>query len=149
VVLNKASSLKREWITVHDASLPIAIDGTVGVKAAYESERRGGNYVYLTSYDLKAKEAVTAVEVRFLVFNVWGGHIRTLSASEIVDIPAGGNAKFNGKWSLFSENEASEYYASIAYIARVRTSSGRVIESDRKAVLSEVRKLAKKFSEED
>jgi hypothetical protein len=45
-----------------------------------------------------------------------------------------------------SENEMSEHYASIAYIARVRTADGRVIEADPAAAVAEARKFSKKFT---
>lgn len=46
IVLNKESGLTREWITVHDSSLPADITGTVGVKTIYKSGERysSGSY---------------------------------------------------------------------------------------------------------
>lgn len=41
IVLNKESSLTREWITVHHAGLPVSFDGTVGVAARYKPDRGG------------------------------------------------------------------------------------------------------------
>jgi hypothetical protein len=35
IVLNKESSMKRVWITVHDDKLPVTIQGTIGVKSIY------------------------------------------------------------------------------------------------------------------
>jgi hypothetical protein len=31
IIVNKNSSLNREWITMHDAGLPVDLEGTVGV----------------------------------------------------------------------------------------------------------------------
>ena len=151
IVLNKESSLTREWITVHDSSLPADISGTVGVKTIYESGERysSGSYKYSAEYTITTKEALSAVEVRFLTFDIWGDHSRNLSATDIIDMDAGGTKKFDGKWNVYSENEVSEYYASIAYIAQVRTKSGRVIKADPKVVLEQARKFSKKFVEGD
>lgn len=147
IVLNKESSLTREWITVHDSSLPADILGTVGVKTIYESGDRysSGRYKYSAEYTITAKEALSAIEVRFLTFDIWGDHSRNLSATDIVDMDAGSTKKFNAKWNVYSENEVSEYYASIAYIAQVRTKSGRVIKADPKVVLEQARKFSKKL----
>lgn len=151
IVLNKESSLEREWITIHDNSIPADLVGTVGVKTIYESGGRysNGKYMYKASYTVKVKDALTAVEVIFLTFDIWGNHIRTLSTTEIIDLNAGEKRTFDTMWILYSENEASEYYASIAYIAQVRTKAGRVIKADPKIIIEEARKFSSKFSESD
>lgn len=60
-----------------------------------------------------------------------------------------GKRSVDAAWNLFSENEASEFYASIAYIAKVRTKAGRILASDTAPVLEEARKFSSKFSAED
>lgn len=146
IVLNKNSSLNREWITVHDESLPITISSTIGVKTIYESAGRSGDYLYKTGFSLQAKEPITAFELRFLLFDLWGKHIKTLSFTEVSDFT--GSKDFVGSWKVFNENEVSEYYASIAYLARIRTQSGRVVEANPVVVLDEARKFSKKFTED-
>lgn len=113
IVLNRGSSLTREWITIHDTSIPADISGTAGVTTIYDSGERysSGSYQYSAEYSVISKEALSAVEVRFLIFDIWGNHSRTLSATDIVDMAAGSTKKFDGKWNIYSENEASEYYA--------------------------------------
>lgn len=151
IVINKESSLAREWITIHDNSIPADISGTVGVKIIYESGARhsSGRYQYNAEYSFTAKEALSAIEVRFLTFDIWGDHSRNLSVTHVVDIAAGTTEKFGGKWNIYSENEVCQYYASIAYIAQVRTKSGRVIKANPKIVLEQARKFSKKFAEGD
>lgn len=151
VVLNEESSLQREWITIHDNAIPADLVGTVGVKTIYQSGGRysSGDYMYTADYKVKATEDLTAIELRLLTFDVWGDHVRNLSATEIVDLKAGEVREFHPGWNVFSENEASEYYASIAYIARVRTKSGRVIKADPAIVVEEARKFSEKFQASD
>ena len=52
---------------------------------------------------------------------------------------------FDAKWDTRSLSrpidECLKYYASIAYIARVRTKAGRVVETSFPAVLQEARKF--------
>ena len=151
IVLNGDSSLTREWITVHDSIIPADIEGTAGVTTIYERGRNysNGDYKYTSEFTLTSSEALSAFEVRFLTFDIWGDHVRNLSITKIMDIPAGEQKKITGKWNVYSENEVSEYYASIAYIAQVRTASGQVIKADPKVVLEEARKFTEKFAEGD
>lgn len=145
IVLNKESSLTREWITIHDDSLPVDIVGTTGVNTAYGDRK----YQYGAEYSIKTKEAISAIEVRFLTFDIWGNHVRNLSATGIQDVKAGVTQKFDAKWNEYSENRVSEYYASIAYIAQVRTADGRVVKANPETVLKEARKFSDKFSKSD
>jgi len=55
----------------------------------------------------------------------------------------------SSEWNAFTENEVSEYYASIAFVARVRTQGGRVFNADTMRVLEEARKFSRKFSPEN
>lgn len=142
IVLNKASSLEREWVTVNNSGVPAQLVGAVPLTTAFKSEGYSGAYSYMAEYEIDAKEPLSAVEVKFLTFDVWGEHQRTLSGNDIMDLTAG-RTKLAGQWRMVSENEASEYYASIAYVARVRTKAGRVIVADVAPVIAE----AKKFSE--
>ena len=107
IVINKESSLTREWITIHDSALPVDISGTVGVKTIYESGERysRGNYQYSAEYTITTTEAISAIEVRFLTFDIWGNHARNLSATKIIDLGAGSTKMFDGKWNGYSENE--------------------------------------------
>lgn len=145
VVLNKESSLEREWITIHDDTLPVDIVGTTGTTVIYGNSE----YNYKSEYSIITKEPVAAIEIRFLTFDLWGNLIQTLTATEIVDLKAGETRNFTGQWSLYSENQASEYYASIAFIAQVRTSAGKVVRPNLKIALDEARKFSSKFAESD
>ena len=86
IVLNKESSLQREWITIHNDSIPADLIGTVGVKTTYEAggSYSSGGYRYNADYTVKANEDLTAVEVKFLTFDIWRDLLRNLSATDIV-----------------------------------------------------------------
>ena len=49
----------------------------------------------------------------------------------------------------YPENTAREFYASIAYIAQVRTKDGRVLKANTEAIIQEARKFSEKFSVSD
>lgn len=150
---DNSKSLRREWIAIADARMPARIMRTPGV--TIDSKNYGGRYQYAATYDIEATEPLAAIEVRFICFDVWGQHTKTLSAEQVVDIPTdsgtGKQAPFtfsdDSKWSIFSEKEASGHYASIAFVARVRTQSGRVVECDPTPVVTEAKKLSSKFTE--
>jgi len=149
IVLNKGSSLKREWFVVRDPDAPVQIDGLTGIRVRYNSGERysSGNFEYNATYSIIPKEPVSAVEVRFVVFDVFGRLVRTLSSTEVEDAAA--KKEFKAGWRVWSENEASEAFASVAYVAQVRTSAGRVYEANSAAVLEQVRKVSKRITEAD
>ena len=147
IAIAKDSSLKREWIAAHDSTMPADLDGTPGVTTVYVSKEYGGNYFYSAKIPLEIKQAVRAVEIRFLVFDVWGNHVRTLSSDSVADI-APGKTTLNSKWSIYSENEVEAHYASIGYVARVRLVDGRIVEIPQDAIIAEARRFAKKFTPE-
>jgi hypothetical protein len=90
-----------------------------------------------------------AFEIRFIVFDIWGDRQKNLSATEIVDIRSGTESSFSGKWKIYSENEASEVFASLAYIYQVRTKDGKVYRTNLENVVKEAQKFSDKFTIED
>src|SRR5262249_310219 len=132
-----------------DGSLPVDLVGTPGIITAYKSERSVGSYVYRTKFSVEIREPLSAIEVRFLCFDVWGSHVRSLNFTEVVDLPAPTKTDFSAEWSLFSENDVEKHYASIAYVSRVRTQAGKVIEANAVPVIAEAKKFSKKFSADD
>ncbi|MFC4348897.1 hypothetical protein ACFO5Q_13670 [Kordiimonas lipolytica] len=151
IAVNKGSSLNREWIAINDADLPLKIKGTPGVQAIYDAGKKysNGSFKFVAAYTVSADEELTAVEVRFLTFDVWGDHIRTLTATDVIDLKAGETKSLDGEWRVYSDNDIIEYYASIAYVAQVRTKDGRVLKANANAVLEEAKKFSAKFAMTD
>lgn len=149
IVLNEHSSLTREWITIDDEKLPAKIVGVAGVSTIYEkgTDYSAGGYYYDSEYGIKTIESLSAFETRFLTFDVWGEHVRTLSSAQIMDLAAGEIRHIKSRWVLYEENEASEMYASIAFVAQVRTTAGQVLMADLEPVLSEAKQFSSKFEE--
>lgn len=149
IAVAKGSSLRREWITINDERLPVRFDAVTGISTVYASERYSGRYEYRTKLKLVAREPISAIQVRYLTFDVWGEHVRTLSFEEVEDISTGPTKEFSGVWNVYSENDVERHYASIAYIARVRMKTGRVITADATAALQEAKKFSQKFTAAD
>lgn len=149
IVLNKESNLKREWFVVRDAQAPAVIEGPTGIRVIYKDGDRSsrGEYQYTSSYRLAVREPITAFEVRAVVIDVFGRTMKTLSATELV--PVSEARDFKATWRIFAENEAAEAFASVIYVAQVRTAAGRVYVADRTAVFDQVRKVASRLTEAD
>lgn len=147
-VVNKSSTLQREWIVVVDPTMPATFEAAQGVRTTYESTRTGGNFKYLADVYVTPKQPLAAIEIRFLLLDVWGDVIRLLSLSDVGDTQTT-PVLYNGAWTLSSENEASRFLTSVGYIARARTKDGKVHEANPQAILGEARKIAKSLSVDD
>jgi hypothetical protein len=146
IAVAKESTLHREWIAIGFRDAPVSIHGVPGVKTIYKSGEYRGEYFYQADFELEAKKDISALEVRFLVFDVWGNHVRTLTFEDVADHKAGSVVSLKGSWNLYSENEVEKHYASIAYVARVRLADGKIIEAPIDAVVEEARKFESRFT---
>ena len=131
-LLNEGSTLMRDWVVIHDDRLPVDFDGTPGVTTLYNVSDR--SYRYGAQATLTASELATAVNARFITFDVFGEHVSTLGATEIVDLTPGDPRTFDWEWRA-GDNDASRHFASIAFIARVRTADGQVYTADYETIL--------------
>jgi hypothetical protein len=131
---------------VHDAKMPLSFEGTPGVTTVYVSRQYGGDFRYRAKFTVATKEAIRALQVRFLTFDVWGEHVRTLSFEEVADVASNAKKELTGEWALYSENDVEKHYASIGYVARVRLADGRVVEAPTELVIAEARKFSGKFT---
>lgn len=95
IAVAKNSSLKREWIAIHDPGMPVELEGTPGVATVFIPDGYSNEFRYRSDFTLSAGEAVRAAEVRFLIFNVWGDHVQTLSYEEVLDLPKGGEEELS------------------------------------------------------
>lgn len=149
IAVNDNSTLRREWVVVHDSGLPVDIVGTPGVKTVYERGGRytRGEYEYEAEYTISATEPIAAVEVSFILFDVWGIRTKTLSATDVEDFAVGEHS-LDASWRVFSENEVSEYYASVGYVAAVRTKAGVIFTANTAAVVDVAREYMEDFTDD-
>lgn len=150
IVLNSLSSLQRIWIVIRDPAIPAEFVGSPGVTTIYSSKGSySGGYEYTGDYKVRSSVDLTAIQVRYLVFDVWGQHQRSLVTNEIEDLPANKVRDFKPRWSLHSEADAATHYASIAYIAKVRTKDNRIYNANLPFVVEQAKKFSAKFDEAD
>ena len=148
--INPKSALRREYVAVVN-DLPVSFRGAPGVTTTYvPNGNRSGDYFYVSKTIVVVGGAltVTAFEVRFATFDIFRNRVCTLSATEIEDIPAGERRTYDWKWRL-SEREASEHFASVAFVAQVRTADGQVHVANQIDVLEAVRQFAVEATEAD
>ncbi|MCY4584604.1 MAG: hypothetical protein OXB98_01055 [Bryobacterales bacterium] len=144
-VLNKNSSLRRVWIAVHD-ELPLTIDGTPGVTTTWSDRfRYSANVTLLVGQD----QDVTAFTMKFVLIDVFGENMATLSAMEIQDIAAGEKKPFHWGWNTERSGHVDKFFASVAFIDKVRTADGQVYQANYDAVLDTVRQFSKEATEAD
>jgi hypothetical protein len=144
VKINENSNLNREWHVLRDERAPVQIDGKTGIDVAFDSEN--ASYSYSASYTLKALEPVTAWDIHYVVLDVFGNVIRTLANVKVTEL-ASNFANDNPRWRICTEAEASEAFASVAYVASARLATRRIYAIDRAAVLQQIREIAPKATD--
>lgn len=131
ISVNKYSSMNRRWLIVNSGGCP-AVLSNAGVQTKYVDN----GYEFKGDGSLKSSAALQAFEVRFILYDVWGDYMKTLSGTQVQDIPE--NTEFDlslsGSWYA-RETEVSEFALSVAYIARVRTADGKLWTADPKRVI--------------
>jgi len=146
IVLNKDSMLERQWVVVNDEALPAKIDGRAAPVPYYSRDRK--RYQYSANYSFSVETGISAIEIHFILFDVWGERTKTLSATEITEFPAGVHQLYH-EWRISREHEASEHYSSIGYIARLRLKDGTILYADTDAILNEARRFSASITVND
>lgn len=144
VVLNKASSLTRQWVYIQDPKCPVDIEGSTDVHVRYKKD-----YNYQASMIFKAKQDVTAVEVIHVITDVFGRRLSTLQNATVRDVKAGDTGVTDGEWRIWSETEASHAFTSFTYVRSVRTADGKVYFAPMAQVLEVIRKGAPSLTSTD
>ena len=140
--INEGSSLRYSWITLNDADAPIQIEKAGIVEANY-LER------FFSRGSLVSSLPITAFEIRFVLYDVFGSHIKTLSATEVTDIATGEKFDFSGwGWNIYG-NEAYEMFTVVAFLSKARTADGKVWRYDEDAIAEELLKIQVQSTTED
>jgi hypothetical protein len=147
IQVNKGSSLQRRWFVINDQSCPVRLSGA-GINAVYQSSSDSGDYKYKPAGLANAVEPIAAFEVRFLIFDLWGQHIRTLSDTEVSDLSGQIALKDTGSWTAW-ENDVSEILTVVSFVARVKRPDGTVWEYDPSSLLQQVENIEVKLTEKE
>ncbi len=114
-----------------------------GVNTRYQRER----YAFVPVGTLTPSEPLSAIEVRYVLYGVFGTRIKTLSGTEVRDLPAGAEYSLadTGTWYAF-ENEVSDFLTVVSFVANARTATGKVWRFSDKKIGDEIAKLNLKVS---
>ena len=138
VKLNERSSLHRTWTVLNDPSCPVQLIGA-GIATSYQPSGYSGRYLFRATGSAKTSKTVQALQIRYLLYDVFGTHLRTLSNIEVTDLPAGATyiLSESGDWSA-SETEVSQLLTVVAFVAQVRGEDGSVWRYSQKAIEEEL-----------
>jgi hypothetical protein len=109
------------WIMVQDS--------TFGVVFAQPSGVKSGLTTYVGDLYLESLASVRAVEVRSLVFNVWGEYEGHLAVTLLVDRGSGERWEMHPNWAD-GQAPLHEHRTSIVWINRVMFDNESILEAD-------------------
>jgi hypothetical protein len=162
--MNPGSSLHRTWYTVNDSTCPVQI---VGARLAIQSSPWATYFTYQPSIaSLVTNRAVHALEFRYVLIDLFGRPIATISELRIQDVPKSGNCPLppnpldagvapakRGKQPLVEERplgileapltETQRLHSMIAFVARIRMADGQTWNHDPNSLLSQIRSSLK------
>jgi len=142
-VVGENSSLYTKWVTFHDDQFPADLKGTVGLKPTYWSNKVG--FRFASEITIIPKEDLSATEVIFRTLDMWGNTSEAFAATFLEDMKAGTEYLYKDlRWGI-SEAVARDHLISIAYIASVRTKSGKVYSFDENFINQEIANLLMKY----
>jgi len=142
ISVNDGSSLNRQFYTLNDTTCPIQLVNA-GIYTTYSSS----SYSFRPVGSITPKEPIVAYEIHYLLYNVFGEHIKTLSDTEISDFSVSKEPSKYSSWYA-SSNQVSEYFTCVSYIANVRTKSGKIWRYDFNSIQSELMKVKLKYDED-
>ena len=122
IKVNDKSTMRRSWVVLNDPLCPVRLS-KVGITTEYRQER----YRLRAAGEAIPLDSLSAFETRFVLYDTFGDHLKTLSLSEIQDHPTGHAVKLSdvGSWSAFN-NEETYLLSVVSFVARARTAHGSV-----------------------
>ena len=116
-----ALRLRSRWVMVQDSTFGLVFTQPSGVKPDLQS--------YDADVYLRALESVAAVEVRALVFNVWGELAGYLGVTVLMERTAGESWDVHPRWRDVKA-PTHEHRTSIMWIHRVMFDDESILEAD-------------------
>ncbi len=142
--LNNTSSLKRKLITINDPSSPARLSDT-GIKTRHRDEA----FYFEPVGWVNPARPVSAVNVRFILYDMFGNHIETLSGTVVEDF--GPETSFDlsrlGFWKA-EEMAARNLLTIVTFVAHVRTQGETVWTHSPEAIISRLNGLRLKTRRE-
>ena len=135
--LNQESSLKRTWYVIDDPDAPAGLD-RAGVFPHFDEKEKTQYFVPVGT--VSPKEAISAVEVRYALFDVWGDHLRTIAVTRLIDSSTHVDLRQSHEW-LALDSEVAQLASVVAFVSRVRTADGDVWTYDANRMAARINAL--------
>ncbi|MDF1614342.1 hypothetical protein [Desulfurivibrio dismutans] len=144
IKINEGSSLTRESILFNDPSAPVELKSH-STQIIYKD--RG--FRFSGSTELDAKQPIVAIQVRTILYDVFGQHMKNLANTEPKDFSPG-TANITGEWRAF-DNDITRMLTTVTYVARVRLADGTqwVFDADNLQLALSGLNLEQKIGETD
>ena len=140
IKVNENSTLMREWSILNDETSPIQTSN-LGINTAYA----GSAYYFIANGNLSIKEPITAYEIHYVLYDIFGAYMNTLSTVYVGDLVDVNDIK-KSNWYA-SEHQVSEYYACVSYVATVRNAKGIIWKCNYKKIKEELNKIEISYEE--
>ena len=128
ITMNEGSTMQRESIVLNAPDSPVRF---VSASLSFDYEDR--RFQYNVDAQIGATAPIAALEIRHVLFDVFGEHMENLSNIEAMDITLG-NRYLSGTWNILQENKVTKHLTMVSYVARVRLADGRVWKFDSDAL---------------
>ncbi|UTF58767.1 hypothetical protein [Gilvimarinus sp. DA14] len=144
VTVNEGSALIRESILFNDPTSPVELNSH-STEIVYKDR----SFRFSGTTELNVKRSIVAIQVRTILYDVFGQHMKNLANTEPKDFGEG-VTRVNGEWRAF-ENDVSEMLTTVTYVARVRLSDGTqwVYDADNLQLALSTLDLEQKIGEAD
>lgn len=131
-VILEHPTLRNRWIIVQDSTMGVVFTGPSGVKINPPDYDGDVNLVALTG--------VVAIEVRALLFNVWGDFTAHVGATRLVAEQIGETWTMDPRWSGVP-TPGGDYRTSLMWVHRVMFRDETVFVADPAVIEAAVRRL--------
>lgn len=144
---NEGSTLRRSLVTLDDSNCPLAI-----VDAGVLVSRRSpsADHWFGAVGRVRPRVPISAFEVRFVLLDIFGGHLSTLSKTEVKDLGVDDEvilSELRPSWTRAgadweaSSHDVRELLTVVSFVAHVRTGEGVVWRYDEHAISERLRDL--------
>lgn len=139
---NNKSSLRLEWYVLNDPTCPVQLIGA-GVREYEQMGLYPLTYHYQTNIQMQALEPVTAYQVKFHLYNVFGQFLDNLIVYEVQDLEAKEIYQQEEFFTRATDQNPGTLLKVVAYLTYTRKSDGSLWTYNKGSVTKIVEELAK------